>query len=69
MPYLINHIEIINPKILFLLEALALNALIGDEEVVSMARGKWSEKQIGLVKTWVITFHPAFLMRQPEQKN
>ena len=70
LPYLINHIEIINPKILFLLGSTALNALIGDEEVISKARGKWSEKQIGLVKTWVITsFHPAFLMRQPEQKK
>ena len=70
LPYLVNHIEIINPKILFLLGSTALNTLIGDEEVISKARGKWSEKQIGSIETWVITsFHPAFLMRQPEQKK
>ena len=70
LPYLKNHIEIINPKILLLLGSTALNALIGDESVISKARGKWVQKKIGTVKPWVIaSFHPAFLMRQPEQKK
>ena len=70
LPYLINHIEIINPKILLLLGSTALNALIGNEVVISKARGKWIQKEIGLVKPWIIaSFHPAFLMRQPEQKK
>ena len=34
IPYLISHIEIINPKILLLLGSTALNALIGNEEVI-----------------------------------
>ena len=70
LPYLKNHIEIINPKILLLLGSTALNSLIGDEEVISKARGKWVQKEIGKTKLWVIaTFHPAFLMRQPDQKK
>ena len=70
LPYLINHIEIINPKILLLLGSTALNSLIGNEEVISKARGKWIHKEIGAAKPWVIaSFHPAFLMRQPEQKK
>ena len=70
LPYLKNHIEIINPKILLLLGSTALNALIGDESVISKARGKWVQKKIGTAKPWVIaSFHPAFLMRQPEQKK
>ena len=69
-PFLVKHIEIINPKILVLLGSTALNALVGDQEVISKARGKWIEKQIGTCKTSVITtFHPAFLMRQPAQKK
>ena len=69
-PYLKSHIEIINPKILLLLGSTALNTLIGDEVVISKARGKWMQKEIGMVKPWVIaSFHPAFLMRQPEQKK
>ena len=70
LPFLKKHIEIINPKILILLGSTALNALIGNEVVISKARGKWIQKEIGTIKTWVIaSFHPAFLMRQPEQKK
>ena len=47
-----------------------MNALVGNNEVISKARGKWIEKQFGRCKTSVIiTFHPAFLMRQPAQKK
>ena len=35
-----------------------------------MACRKWIEKKIGETKVWIIaSFHPAFLMRQPEQKK
>ena len=70
LPYLKKHIEIINPKILVLLGSTALNAIIGNEVVISKARGIWIEKQFGKCKTSIIvTFHPAFLMRQPAQKK
>ena len=70
LPYLRAHIEIINPKILILLGSTALNAILGNKEVISRARGKWIQREIGTVKLWIIaSFHPAFLMRQPEQKK
>ena len=70
LPFLEKHIELINPKILLLLGSTALNALIGDETVISKARGKWENKKIGKANLEVIaSFHPAFLMRQPEQKK
>tara|TARA_A100001234_G_C12600376_1_gene374762 strand:- start:583 stop:1278 length:696 start_codon:yes stop_codon:yes gene_type:complete len=70
LPFILKHIEIIKPKILVLLGSTAMNALIGNEFVISKMRGKWIEKQFGEIKTSVIiTFHPAFLMRQPAQKK
>ena len=70
LPFLEKHIEIINPKILLLLGSTALNAIIGNEIVISKARGKWINKKIGNIETSVIaSFHPAFLMRQPDQKK
>ena len=70
LPFISKHIEIINPKILVLLGGTAMNALIGNEVVISKMRGKWIEKKFGNCKTSVIiTFHPAFLMRQPAQKK
>ncbi len=70
LPFITRHIEIINPKVLVLLGSTAMNALIGNEVVISKMRGKWIEKKFGNCKTSVIiTFHPAFLMRQPAQKK
>tara|TARA_B110001452_G_scaffold241981_1_gene224490 strand:+ start:27 stop:740 length:714 start_codon:yes stop_codon:yes gene_type:complete len=69
-PYLKEHIEIINPKILILLGSTALNAIFDNKDVISKVRGKWLEKKIGTCNAFVIaSFHPAFLMRQPEQKK
>ena len=69
LPYLTKHIEIIDPKILILLGGSALNAVVGDEQKISEIRGKWINKKIGKCSTSVIvSFHPAFLMRQPDQK-
>ena len=70
LPFITKHIEIINPKILVLLGSTAMNALIGNEVVISKMRGKWIKKKFGSCETSVIiTFHPAFLMRQPAQKK
>jgi len=70
LPYLISHIEIINPRILLLLGSTALNTVVNNEVVISKARGKWIEKEVGNIKPYIIaSFHPAFLMRQPEQKK
>ena len=47
-----------------------MNALIGNDGVISKIRGQWIEKEFGHHKTSIIvTFHPAFLMRQPSQKK
>lgn len=70
LPFITKHIEIINPKILVLLGSTAMNALISNDVVISKMRGNWIEKEFGNCKTSVIvTFHPAFLMRQPAQKK
>tara|TARA_Y100001935_G_scaffold255133_1_gene266700 strand:- start:3861 stop:4556 length:696 start_codon:yes stop_codon:yes gene_type:complete len=70
LPFITKHIEIIDPKIIVLLGSTAMNALVGSSVVISKMRGKWIEKQFGSCKTSIIiTFHPAFLMRQPAQKK
>jgi len=70
LPFLVKHIELVNPKILLLLGSTALNALVGNEVVISKARGKWVNKKIGSASPEIIaSFHPAFLMRQPDQKK
>ena len=61
-------IEIIDPKILILLGSSALSAVVGDEQKISEIRGRWIDKKIGKSNVSVIvSFHTAFLMRQPHQ--
>ena len=70
LPFLNAHIEIIQPKILVLMGSTALNAILGDIGVISKVRGKWFEKNYNSLTVWTIaSFHPAFLMRQPDQKK
>ena len=70
LPYLKKHIEIINPEIVVLLGTTAMNALIRSDEVISKVRGKWIDKKFGKCNaSLMVTFHPAFLMRQPAQKK
>ena len=70
LPYITKHIQIISPKIVVLLGSTAMNAIVGNDIVISKMRGKWIEMKFGNYKTSVIvTFHPAFLMRQPAQKK
>ena len=70
LPLLKLHIEIIEPKILVLLGSTAMQAISGKEKIISKARGKWFKIKIGGCEPEIIvTFHPAFLIRQPEQKK
>ena len=68
--YLKEHISIINPKILILMGSTAMEALLGSNKRISKERGQWKEVIIKQknYKT-MITFHPAYLLRKPDQKK
>ena len=70
LPYLKKHIEIIKPKIILLLGSTAMNAILKNADVISKMRGKWHEIEINNLKIYsIISFHPAYLLRQPDQKK
>ncbi len=70
LPYLKKHIEIIKPKIILLLGSTAMNAILQNADVISKMRGKWNEIEINRIKIFsLVSFHPAYLLRQPEQKK
>ena len=68
--FLREHISIINPKILILMGSTAMEAIFGQKLKISKERGKWKETIINQ-KTFlsILTFHPAYLLRQPDQKK
>jgi len=68
--YLKEHISIIDPKILILMGSTAMESLFGSKIKISRERGKWKDVIIHN-KTFLtmITFHPAYLIRQADQKK
>ena len=68
--YLRKHISIIDPEILILMGSTAMEALFGSKIKISKERGCWKELIINN-KTYLtmITFHPAYLLRQADQKK
>ena len=68
--YLRKHISIINPKILILMGSTAMESLFGTRIKISKERGNWKEVIINnQTYLTMITFHPAYLLRQPDQKK
>ena len=68
--FLRKHISIIDPKILILMGSTAMESLFGSKIKITKERGNWKDIIINN-KTYLcmITFHPAYLLRQPEQKK
>ena len=68
--FLREHISIIDPKVLVLMGSTAMESLFGSKIKISKERGKWKEIIINN-KTYLtmITFHPAYLLRQADQKK
>ncbi|MDR2075276.1 MAG: uracil-DNA glycosylase [Holosporales bacterium] len=65
MPYVKEHIRLINPRILLLLGGVAAKAILNTSDGITKTRGNISKFQdINAVPT----FHPAYLLRSPGQK-
>ncbi len=68
--FLREHISIIDPKILILMGSTAMESLFGTKIKITKERGIWKELIVNN-KTYLTmtTFHPAYLLRQPDQKK
>ena len=68
--FLLEHVYIIKPKIIILLGSTAMEAFFGSNLKISKERGIWKEM---LIKDknflTMVTFHPAYLLRQNDQKK
>ncbi len=72
LPFVLRHIELINPKILILAGAVAAKAILKENNKgIIQLRGKWQNFSLNkatIIKTMPI-FHPSFLLRQPSRKR
>lgn len=78
-PFLMRQIAVVRPKIIVALGAVASKALLGVNDSMANLRGKLYDfeakvqpgvpEDIGFTTKLVVTYHPAYLLRDPRQKK
>ncbi len=66
LPYLLSQIELIKPKVIVALGAVALRALLDVQLGITKMRGHWYNFRGTPIMP---TFHPAYLLRNPAAKR
>jgi uracil-DNA glycosylase family 4 len=70
LPFLRRHIELVNPRVIVLLGAVAARHVMGITEGIMRSRGRWMEYRVGDRMVPIMpTLHPAYLLRQPAHKK
>lgn len=65
-PFLLRQIEVIRPKVIVALGAVAAKYLLAINDSMANLRGRWYEVKGAKL---AVTYHPAYLLRDPRQKK
>lgn len=65
-PFLLRQIDVINPRVIVCLGAVAAKTLLETTRGISQFRGEWLEWR---GRRLMATFHPAYLLRNPNAKS
>jgi len=65
-PFLLRQIEVIRPKVIVALGAVAAKYLLAINDSMANLRGRWYDFKGSRL---VVTYHPAYLLRDPRQKK
>jgi uracil-DNA glycosylase len=68
LPYLERQIELIRPRLILAVGRIAMQNLLGTDSSLGRMRGKVHEFG-GLKTPLIVTYHPAYLLRKPEDKR
>ena len=66
LPWLYQQIKLVNPQLLVLVGATALDAVLKIKSPISILRGKWNNWEGRLVMP---VFHPSYLLRNPSKEE
>jgi DNA polymerase len=65
IPYLERQVALVQPRVVLAMGRIAVQALLGSDEPIGRLRGRVHEWQ---GRPLVVTYHPAYLLRQPTEK-
>ena len=69
-PFLLRHVELARPTLVLAMGGAAAELLFGPGKALPALRGRWLDLDAGDHRAAALcTFHPNFLLRQPEQKR
>ena len=68
LPYLERQIELIRPRLILAVGRIAMQNLLGTDSSLGRMRGRVHEFG-GLKTPLIVTYHPAYLLRKPEDKR
>ncbi|WP_420063691.1 uracil-DNA glycosylase [Prochlorococcus marinus] len=66
LPWLFQQIKLLNPRVIVLVGATALEAILKIKSRISIYRGKWIDWEGKLVMP---VFHPSYLLRNPSKEE
>ena len=66
LPWLYQQIKLVNPRVIVLVGATALEAILKIKSRISFFRGKWIDWEGKLVMP---VFHPSYLLRNPSKEE
>lgn len=70
MPFVERHVELVNPDFLVLLGGVSAKQMLRTDTGIMRLRGKWASVEVnGRAVPALPTLHPAYLLRQPAQKQ
>jgi|SRR5579859_246718 len=65
-PFLMRQIDVIKPKVIVALGAVAAKNLLALNDSMANLRGRWYDFRVSKL---LVTYHPAYLLRDPRQKK
>ncbi len=65
-PFLMRQIDVVNPRAIVALGAVAAKTLLGLNDTMANMRGQWFDFRGTRLR---VTYHPAYLLRDPRQKG
>jgi uracil-DNA glycosylase len=68
LPYLERQIELLRPRLILAVGRIAMQNLLGTDSSLGRMRGQVHEFG-GLKTPLIVTYHPAYLLRKPEDKR
>jgi uracil-DNA glycosylase family 4 len=72
LPFVRRHIELVDPQVLVLVGGMSAKTLLGTATGITRLRGQWHEYESpGMSRPVPVMplFHPAYLLRSPDQKR